>query len=50
MIAESARAVEYVDCISAEGLDPLPTSVLNMILKQSDGETPVMLAQSGSTW
>ena len=30
-IAQSAGAVEYTDCISAEGWYPHPTSVLDMI-------------------
>ena len=31
-IALSAGAVEYTGCFSAEGKDPLPTSVLDMTL------------------
>ena len=34
--AQLARAVEYVDCISAEGC------VLDMALKRSDGEATVL--------
>ena len=31
-LAQSAGAVEYTDCFSAEGYDPPPTSVLDMTL------------------
>ena len=43
-LAQSARAVEYTDCISAEGVrpPPTPTSALDMT-QQSDGEAPVIL-------
>ena len=37
-----AGAVEYTDCFSAEGQYP-PMSVLDMTLKQSDGEVPALL-------
>ena len=48
-LAQSAGAVEYTDCISAEGLKKThPTSVLDDT-KQSDGEVPVMLELWG-TW
>ena len=30
-LAQSAGVVEYTDCFSAEGSDPLPMSVLDMI-------------------
>ena len=38
MSAQSAKAVKYTDCISAQELDPLPTSVLVYDIKQSDNE------------
>ena len=38
-IAQSAGAVEYTNCFSAEGYDPTSTSDT----KQSNGEVPVML-------
>ena len=40
-LAQSARAVEYIDCFSAEGW--LPTNKFPTYdTKQSDGEVPVM--------
>ena len=39
----SAGAVEYTDCISADGLALPPTSVLHRTLKKSDGGASVML-------
>ena len=42
IVALSARAVEYIDCISAKGRDFL-TECLEYDTKQSDGEAPVML-------
>ena len=41
-IAQSAAAVEYVNCISAEGSDS-PNECPGYDIKQSDGEAPVML-------
>ena len=41
-IAESAGAVEYIDCFSAEGAR-LPNKCSGYDTKQSDGEVPVML-------
>ena len=41
-IAQSAGAVEYTDCFSAEGLDP-PNECPGYDTKQSDGEVPAML-------
>ena len=41
--AQSAEAVEYTDCFSAEGLDPPPNECPAYDTKQSDGEVPVML-------
>ena len=32
VIAQLTGAVEYTDCFSAEGVRPLPTSVLDMTL------------------
>ena len=40
-IAQLAGAVEYTDCFSAEGLDPL-YECAGYDCKQSDGEVPVM--------
>ena len=41
--AQSAEAVEYIDCTYAEEEEP-PTSVLDIAQKKkSDGEVPVML-------
>ena len=42
-IAQSAEAVGYTDCTSAEGLYPL-NECLGYDTKQSDGEVPGMLA------
>ena len=41
-IAQSAGAVEYTNCFSAEGQDP-PNEYPGYNSKQSDGEVPVML-------
>ena len=42
--AQSARAVEYTDCTSAEGYDPTqPKKFPGYDTKQSDVEVPVML-------
>ena len=46
-IAQSAGAVEYTDCTSAEGLDPPPNECPDYDTKQSDGEVPVMLGPWG---
>ena len=43
---QSAEAVEYTDCISAEEYDPTPNECPDMT-KQSDGEAPVMLGLWG---
>ena len=40
---QSARAVEYTDCISAEGKDPPPNECPGNDTKQNDGDLPVML-------
>ena len=40
-LAYSTEAVEYTDCISAEGLDP--TQCPEHDIKQSDGKDLVML-------
>ena len=45
-IAQSAGAVEYTDCTSAEGLDPFQR-VSWYDTKQSHGEVPVMLGLWG---
>ena len=42
MIAQSAGAVEYTDCFSAEGWDP-PNECPGYDTKQSDGEVPAVL-------
>ena len=42
-VAQSARAVEYTDCISADGGKTLPNECPGYDTKQSDGEVPVML-------
>ena len=42
-VAQSAGAVEYIDCFSAEGQDPLPNECPRYDTKQSDSEVPVML-------
>ena len=41
MLPQSARAVEYTDCTSAEGYPP--NECPGYDTKQSDGEVPVML-------
>ena len=43
MTAQSAVAVEYTDCISAERVRPPPNKCLGCDTKQSDNEAPVML-------
>ena len=43
LIVQSAGAVEYIDCTSAEGKDPNPNECPRYDTKQSDGEVPVML-------
>ena len=45
-IAQSAGAVEYTDCTSAEGYDH-PNECPVYDSKQSDGEVPVMLGLWG---
>ena len=51
MVAQSAGAVEYTDCFSAEGwgwgVRPLPNECPGYDTKQSDGEAPVMLKLLG---
>ena len=42
VIAQSAGAVEYTDCTSAEGYDP-PNECPGYDTKQSDGEVPTVL-------
>ena len=42
VIAQSAGAVEYTGCFSAEGEEP-PTKCPGYDTKQSDGEVPAML-------
>ena len=44
--AQSARAVEYTDCFSVEGLDPTNECPV-YDTKQSDGEVPIMLGLWG---
>ena len=41
-IAQSAGAIEYIDCFPAERLDP-PHKCSGYYTNQSDGEVPVML-------
>ena len=41
-MVQSAGAIEYTDCISAEGLDSR-NDCPRYEIKQSDGEAPVML-------
>ncbi len=44
MIAQSAGAVEYTDCFSAEGSEPPPPNECPVYdTKHSDGEVPAML-------
>ena len=45
-IAQLAGAVEYTDCFSAEGLDPL-NRCPGYDTKQSDGEAPVIIELRG---
>ena len=50
VIAQSAGAVEYTNCFSAEGNDSPPTHTNKCIeydTKQSDGEVPLMLGLWG---
>ena len=43
-VAQSANAIEYTDCTSEEGQDPLPTNECPAYdTKQPDGEVLVML-------
>ena len=42
-IAQSAGAVEYADCTSAEGLDPPPNECPVYDTRQSDGEVSSVL-------
>ena len=42
-IAQSAGAVEYTDCTSAEGQDPPHNECPGYDTKQSDGEVPSVL-------
>ena len=46
---QSLGAVEYTDCISAQGYNPPPTHHMcpGLDIKQSDGEASVMLELSG---
>ena len=46
-LAQSAGAVEYTDCFSAEGVRPPPKECPRYDTKQSDGEVPVMLGLWG---
>ena len=46
-IAQSAGAVEYTDCFSAEGWDPPTNECPGYDTKQSDGEVPAVLELSG---
>ena len=41
--AQLGRAVEYTNCVAAEGSDPLPNVYPIYDTKQSDGEVLVML-------
>ena len=41
--AQSAWAVDYIDYISAEGLDPTTNECAGYDIKQSDGEGLIML-------
>ena len=41
--AQSAGAIEYTDCTSAEGKTPPPNECPGYDTKQSDGEVPAML-------
>ena len=43
VVAQSAGAVEYTDCFSAEGSDPTPNECPVYDTKQSDGEVPAIL-------
>ena len=43
MFAQSAGAVEYTDCPSAEAVRPPPNECLEYDTKQSDGEVPAVL-------
>ena len=43
LYSQSAWAVEYTNCFSAEGQDPPPNESPGYDTKQFDGEVPVML-------
>ncbi len=43
MFPQSARAVKYTDCSSAEGVRPPAHNGCSGYYKQSDGDIPVML-------
>ena len=45
--AQSAGAIEYIDCTSAEELDPSSNESLRYDIKQSDCDVPVMLGLWG---
>ena len=47
LIAQSAGAVEYTDCFSAEGMTPTPNECPRYDTKQSDGEVPGVLERWG---
>ena len=60
-MAQSAGAVEYTDCTSAEGYDPQPNECPGYDTKQSDGEgirgapwgmriTPSLQLLTGPLW
>ena len=48
MIAQSAEAVEYIDCSSAETYD-LPNECTGYDIKQSDGEVMLEVLEMWST-
>ena len=43
LISQSVGAVEYTDCIYAEGVRDPPNECPGYVTKQSDGEFPVIL-------
>ena len=47
IIAQSAEAIEDINCTSAEGEDPSHNECPRYDTKQSDGEVPVMLGLCG---
>ena len=48
-VAQSAGAVEYTECFSAEGQEPPPPQRVSWYdAKQSDGEVPAMLELWGN--